>query len=109
MADESTPNVRALAASNLLAWAAQGLYLISPIDLIPDVIPFLGWADDVLLLGLCVGFSAYTFKTIRKAGGLKALFPNSGAKSRRVGTKSHLEPVPDVAYEPMSLSEIRSL
>jgi len=25
-------------------------YVISPIDLIPDVIPVLGWADDVLIL-----------------------------------------------------------
>lgn len=30
------------------------LYIISPIDFIPDFIPFLGWIDDlvVLLIGL---------------------------------------------------------
>lgn len=26
------------------------LYVISPIDIIPDVIPFAGWADDALAL-----------------------------------------------------------
>lgn len=25
-----------------------GLYAISPIDLIPDIIPVVGWADDIL-------------------------------------------------------------
>jgi len=30
------------------------LYLISPIDLIPDMLPFLGIVDDVLLVGLAM-------------------------------------------------------
>ncbi|MBN8690194.1 MAG: DUF1232 domain-containing protein [Armatimonadetes bacterium] len=30
-----------------------GLYLISPIDFVPDVLPILGWIDDiVIVLGL---------------------------------------------------------
>lgn len=24
-----------------------GLYVLSPVDLIPDIVPVLGWADDV--------------------------------------------------------------
>ncbi len=37
-----------------LAAIAMFLYVLSPIDLIPDVAPILGWADDaaVLLLGI---------------------------------------------------------
>ncbi|MBL9084238.1 MAG: DUF1232 domain-containing protein [Planctomycetales bacterium] len=27
------------------------LYVLSPLDFIPDVIPFLGWLDDVGVLG----------------------------------------------------------
>lgn len=27
-----------------------GAYVVSPIDLVPDVIPVIGWADDVLLV-----------------------------------------------------------
>jgi uncharacterized membrane protein YkvA (DUF1232 family) len=27
-----------------------GAYVVSPIDLIPDIIPVIGWADDVILM-----------------------------------------------------------
>ena len=32
------------------------LYLLSPIDLVPDVIPFLGWLDDMVIVPLLVGW-----------------------------------------------------
>ena len=32
------------------------LYVLSPVDLIPDVIPFLGLVDDVVLLPLAIRF-----------------------------------------------------
>lgn len=33
-------------------WAIVGLlYTISPIDIVPDVLPLAGWADDVVALG----------------------------------------------------------
>ncbi len=31
-------------------------YLLSPIDLIPDVIPLLGWVDDFVVIPLLVGW-----------------------------------------------------
>lgn len=31
------------------------VYLISPIDLIPDVVPIIGWLDDVGVLALVLG------------------------------------------------------
>lgn len=31
-------------------------YLINPIDIIPDFIPFLGWADDLVLIPLMVNW-----------------------------------------------------
>ena len=31
-------------------------YLVSPIDLVPDVIPFAGWIDDVVLVPLMVSW-----------------------------------------------------
>ena len=32
------------------------LYLLSPIDLIPDVIPFIGMLDDIVLVPLAIRF-----------------------------------------------------
>ena len=31
-------------------------YLVNPIDIIPDVIPFLGWMDDIILVPMMVGW-----------------------------------------------------
>ena len=35
------------------------IYIISPIDGLPDVIPFFGWLDDTFLLGLFVYYLRY--------------------------------------------------
>jgi uncharacterized membrane protein YkvA (DUF1232 family) len=37
-----------------IALAAAAVYLASPLDLVPDFIPFLGYLDDVLLAALVV-------------------------------------------------------
>jgi uncharacterized membrane protein YkvA (DUF1232 family) len=37
-----------------IALAAAAVYLLSPIDLLPDFIPLLGYADDVLLAAILV-------------------------------------------------------
>lgn len=52
---------RALRHPNAPLWLKLGtvglvIYVISPIDLIPDLIPFLGIADDLVLVPLGVRF-----------------------------------------------------
>ncbi|RJF97338.1 YkvA family protein [Noviherbaspirillum saxi] len=44
--DPATPIALKLAALML------GLYVFSPVDVVPDWLAFLGWADDVTLLAL---------------------------------------------------------
>ncbi len=41
-----------------LKWGVAGvaLYLVSPIDLIPDFIPFLGVMDDIVLIPLAISW-----------------------------------------------------
>ena len=40
-----------------LATLGVALYLISPMDLLPDVIPLLGWVDDIVLVPLMVSWT----------------------------------------------------
>jgi uncharacterized membrane protein YkvA (DUF1232 family) len=48
-----------------IALAAVALYLASPIDLIPDFIPFLGIVDDVLVVAVIVdGLLTYVDRRI---------------------------------------------
>ena len=43
-----------LPRSAKIALAAAAVYLLSPIDLIPDVVPFVGYLDDLMLAALLV-------------------------------------------------------
>jgi len=39
------------------------LYLIWPIDLLPDLVPFFGWLDDIGFGAVAAGYLAYAVKT----------------------------------------------
>jgi len=41
-------------------------YLIFPIDLIPDVMPILGWADDLTILTMIAGHAIKVISTSKK-------------------------------------------
>lgn len=64
--------VRRLAADPTLPrglrWrlVALGVYLVSPVDLVPDFIPVVGYADDALVL-------AVTLRSVVRAAGPEAL------------------------------------
>jgi uncharacterized membrane protein YkvA (DUF1232 family) len=49
--DSRTPWYAKLTAASSL------FYLISPVDIIPDVIPFLGYADDLVIVPLLMSIS----------------------------------------------------
>ncbi len=58
-----------------LMLAAVALYLLSPIDLMPDGIPLLGWLDDFALLG----FALPLFLKLLPAGVLKEARRKAGS------------------------------
>jgi len=41
-------------------------YLIFPIDLIPDIMPILGWVDDATLITMIGGYVAKTLMASKK-------------------------------------------
>ncbi|NYT04373.1 MAG: DUF1232 domain-containing protein [Candidatus Methanofastidiosa archaeon] len=43
-----------------------GLYIASPLDLLPDFIPIAGWADDIAAFIMMVGFIYRGIKMINK-------------------------------------------
>ncbi|MCB9687030.1 MAG: DUF1232 domain-containing protein [Alphaproteobacteria bacterium] len=48
-----------LALALAVGWAALALWLISPVDAIPDVLPVVGWLDDLLVVVAGLGATAW--------------------------------------------------
>lgn len=46
----------AVATWRKAAAALSLLYVVSPVDVIPDIIPVVGWLDDLGVVGLAVAF-----------------------------------------------------
>ena len=57
-----------LVTANVVLWVMQALYTASPIDLIPDLSPILGWADDGLGFVAVTLFTIWTVVLLRKHG-----------------------------------------
>ena len=88
------------------AWAAQALYTVSPIDLIPDIIPILGLADDFFGLVLVVAFTGFTLYRLHKRENLPAPQPQAAKQPQVVKTfpgSSH--PIPDKPVEMFGITE----
>lgn len=84
---------RVLVMSVAVMWAAQILYILSPIDLVPDFIPFAGQLDDLLSLASTGLFTAYAYKQLKRDSGFTGLVPEA------LRPRSVAEPVPDFADE----------
>lgn len=50
--------------------AAAGLYLVMPLDAIPDVLPVVGWLDDV---GVVAAVAAFLVKDVKRHAAAQAL------------------------------------
>ena len=50
----------------LVMWVVESLYLASPIDLVPDLIPVLGQVDDVISLLLVIGLTFLAIQRMRR-------------------------------------------
>ncbi len=96
-------------ASNGWIWFAAGvvilqlLYLLLPTDLVPDLIPVVGWIDDffVLMGGICaVAVGSYLIRARGAALDAQRGAALDGSDGSSLG---------DEWYEPLSPEEIRSL
>ena len=79
-------------------WAAQLTYALLPLDVIPDFLPFVGWADDL------VGFVAALAVT---AWSCWRVLPMIGAPPERMALTGETRAHP--AYEPLTPDQIDTL
>jgi hypothetical protein len=74
----STKNTGLMLAT-IAAWFTEAAYAISPIDLVPDILPVVGLLDDLFGLILVLAFTAYTIHRIYSSRGLPPMAPEEGA------------------------------
>ena len=65
--NKSLKNAKRKFILSLVFLVAGLIYLISPIDLIPDILIPFGWIDDIAALFAAFVFSGYSYLGLKKA------------------------------------------
>lgn len=97
MEDRSASTVR-MALALAVVWAGLALWLVSPVDPLPDVIPVVGWLDDLLAVSAGLGLTALL------VGGPLSRRLVGDPRAALEGPAAHGE-----TYEPWSVEDIRAL
>lgn len=58
------------------------VYVVWPVDFVPDFVPVLGWLDDLGLLGVATAFLLSSISPYRKGGERAAGYEASGDRSQ---------------------------
>lgn len=64
--DYFTGKYKTVPIKTIIAIVALVLYLLNPLDLIPDFIPVLGFSDDIAAIGLCLKMINDDFKQYKQ-------------------------------------------
>jgi hypothetical protein len=95
---------RWMAVVAMVAWVAQAAYVLFPFDLLPDLIPIIGWLDDLVALVGLGATTVWVWRSVRDAR-FPELFANEPGRLRSsAGSTRESEP-----YEPIPADVIRSM
>lgn len=66
LGDTFTGKYKKLPVGTIAAIVGTLLYVLSPVDLIPDFIPGIGYLDDAAVLALCLNFTRFDVEEYKK-------------------------------------------
>lgn len=66
LGDVFTGRYKNIPVGTIAAIVGTLLYVLSPVDLIPDFIPVVGYLDDAAMLALCLNFTKYDVDEYKK-------------------------------------------
>ena len=93
----------------LVLWLFQLIYTLSPVDVIPDIVPVVGWLDDLTGWGIVLALTAWTVTKVVEVGPVlvvrgREVAENLEARGARLAPTREPE-----VYEPLTPEEIVGL